>query len=77
MSASAHPRDVHSQAERYLLRGGIGLLTVLLVASVVHAVRDGLTPELVLGLVLTTLLLLVSLGLWRAASRRKPDDTAR
>lgn len=77
MSASDNPRDVHSQAERYLLRAGIGLLTVLLLASIVHAVRDGLTPELVVGLVLTTLLLLISLALWRAASRPKPDDTPR
>jgi hypothetical protein len=75
--ASADTRNAHSQAERYLLRAGIGLLTGLLVASVVHAVADGLTPELVLGLVLTALLLFVSLGLWRVGSRRKSDDTAR
>jgi hypothetical protein len=74
--ASAGTRKVHSQAEWHLLRAGIGLLTVLLVASVVHAVTDGLTPGLGLGLVLTTLVLLVALGLWRAGSRRKPDDAA-
>jgi len=75
--ASAGTGNVHSQPERHLLRAGIGLLTVLLVASIAHAVTDGLTPGLGLGLALTTLLVLALLGLWRAASRRKPDDTAR
>jgi hypothetical protein len=54
----------------------IGLLTALLLASVAHVVTDGLTPGLVLGLSLTTLLLLALLGSWRVGSRRKADDTA-
>jgi ABC-type nickel/cobalt efflux system permease component RcnA len=74
--ASADTQNVHSQAERYLLRACIGVLTALLLASVAHAVTHGLTPELVLGLALTILLLVALLALWRVGSRRKPDDTA-
>jgi 4-amino-4-deoxy-L-arabinose transferase-like glycosyltransferase len=55
------------------LRPWIGLLSALLLVSVAHAVRDGVTASLALGLALTTLLLLASLGLWRAGSRRKPS----
>jgi len=51
------------------LRACIGLLTALLLASLAHAVTDGLTPGLALGLAVTTLLLLVSLALWRVGSR--------
>jgi 4-amino-4-deoxy-L-arabinose transferase-like glycosyltransferase len=54
------------------LRAWTGLLSALLLVSVAHAVRDGLTASVALGLALTTLLLLASLGLWRAGSRRKP-----
>jgi hypothetical protein len=55
------------------LRAWIALLTALLLASVGHAVRDGVSAGLVLGLALTTLLLLASLGLWRAGSRPRPS----
>jgi hypothetical protein len=55
------------------LRAWIGLLTALLLVSVAHAVRDGLTGGLALGLALTTLLLLASLGARRAGSMRKPS----
>ena len=58
------------------LRAWIGLLIALLLASVVHAVTDGVTPGFVLGLALTTLLLLASVRLWRVGSRRKSDETA-
>jgi hypothetical protein len=58
------------------LRAWTGLLIALLLASVAHAVSDGVTPGLGLGLALTTLLLFASLGLSRAGSRRKPDGTA-
>jgi hypothetical protein len=54
------------------LRAWIGLLSALLLVSAAHAVRDGVTPDRVLGLALTTLLLVASLGLWRAGSRHKP-----
>jgi hypothetical protein len=40
------------------------------VASVAHAITDGLTPGLVLGLALTILVLLGLLELWRVESRR-------
>jgi hypothetical protein len=59
------------------LRVAIGLLGALVLASVAHAVRDGFTPGLALGLTLTILLLLALLGFWRVGSRRKPNDTAR
>jgi uncharacterized protein (DUF58 family) len=55
------------------LRAWIALLTALLLASVAHAVRDGVSAGLVLGLALTTLLLLASLGRWRAGSRPRPS----
>jgi hypothetical protein len=74
--ASASTQNVHSQTKRYLPRACSGLLTALLLASVAHAVTDGFTPELVLGLALTSLLLLALLALWRVRSRRNPDDTA-
>jgi uncharacterized protein (DUF58 family) len=55
------------------LRAWIALLSALLLVSVVHTVRDGVSAGLALGLALTTLLLLASLGLWRAGSRRLPS----
>jgi ABC-type nickel/cobalt efflux system permease component RcnA len=66
---------VYAQTMRRL-RVCIGLLTALLLASVAHAVADGLTPALALGLALTTLLLVAALGLSRTGSRRKPHDAA-
>ena len=57
------------------LRAFIGLLIALLLISVAHAVKDGLTAGLALGLTLTTLLLLAALGLWRIGSRSNPDAT--
>jgi hypothetical protein len=68
LCGSADTHNVHSQTMRRL-RACIGLLTALLLASIAHAVTDGLTPGLALGLALTTLLLLVSLALWRVGSR--------
>ena len=58
------------------LRIRIRVLTALLLASVAHAVTDGLTPALALALALTALLLLAALGLWRTGSRRQPRDAA-
>jgi hypothetical protein len=58
------------------LRAWIWLLAALLIASVAHAVADGVSPGLVLGQALTTVLLFASLGLSRAGSRRKSDGTA-
>jgi hypothetical protein len=58
------------------LRAWIALLTALLLVSVAHAVRDGISGGLVLGLALTTLLLLASLGLWRAGSRPSGQRTS-
>jgi hypothetical protein len=54
------------------LRVCIGVLSALLLASVAHAVTDGLSAGRVLALAVTTLLLLASLGLWRLGSRHKP-----
>jgi hypothetical protein len=58
------------------LRVCIGLLSAVLLASVAHAVIDGLTAGLALALALTTALLLASLELWRIGSRRTGHDTA-
>jgi hypothetical protein len=58
------------------LRVCTGLLSAVLLASVAHAVIDGLTAGLALALALTTALLLASLKLWRIGSRRRPHDTA-
>ena len=55
------------------LRAWIALLTALLLVSVAHAVTDGVSAGLALGLALTTLLLLASLGRWRAGSRPRPS----
>jgi hypothetical protein len=72
-SVCSHEQKVHLQTMRGL-RVCIGLLAALLLASVAHAVTDGLTPELALGLALTTLLLLAALGLWRVGSRGSSHD---
>jgi hypothetical protein len=72
---STETENVHVRTMRHL-RAFIGLLTALLLASVAHAVRDGLTTGLILGLALTILLLIASLRLLRVGSRRKPDDAA-
>jgi hypothetical protein len=58
------------------LRLAVGLLSALLLASLAHAVIDGLTPGLALALALTAMLLVASLELWRIGSRRAPHDTA-
>jgi hypothetical protein len=73
---SAHNPHAYSQTMR-TLRAFIGLLIALLLISVAHAVKDGLTSGFALELTLTTLLLLAALGLWRIGSRRKPDTTTR
>jgi UPF0716 family protein affecting phage T7 exclusion len=70
---SAHTDNVYTRT-MLRLRVCIGLLSALLLASVAHAVTDGLTLGLVFAFALTTLLLLAALGLWRVGSRRKPDD---
>jgi hypothetical protein len=54
------------------LRGSIGLLIALLLISAAHAVKDGLSSGLALGLTVTTLVLVAALGLWRIGSRREP-----
>lgn len=51
------------------LRVCIGLLSALMLASVAHDAKDGLTVGRVLALALTALLLIASLRLWRYASR--------
>jgi hypothetical protein len=56
------------------LRVCIALLSSVVLASLAHAVIDGLTAGLALALALTTVLLLASLGLWRIGSRCAPDD---
>jgi hypothetical protein len=71
--SAADTQNIYSQTMRRL-RVFIGLLSALLLASVAHAVIDGLTGGLALSLALTTVLLLASLGLWRVGSRRKPND---
>lgn len=57
------------------LRVCIRLLSAVVLASVAHAVIDGLTAGIALALALTTALLLASVELWRVGSRRKPHDT--
>jgi hypothetical protein len=73
--SSADSKDIDARTIRRL-RVCTGVLSALMLASVAHAVTDGLTTGLALALTLTALLLLASLGLWRAASRQQPGDIA-
>jgi ABC-type nickel/cobalt efflux system permease component RcnA len=70
---SANNNDLYART-MLRLRVCIGLLSALLLASIAHAVTDGLTLGGVFALTLTTLLLLAALGLWRVGSRRQPDN---
>jgi hypothetical protein len=71
--SATHAQKLHSQTMRRL-RVCIALLSSVVLASLAHAVIDGLTAGLALALALTTVLLLASLGLRRIGSRCAPDD---
>jgi hypothetical protein len=73
--SSVDAQKLYSQTMRRL-RVCIGLLSALALASVAHAVTNGLSAGLVLAMALTALLLTASLGLWRVASRHQPGEVS-
>lgn len=68
---SREAQEIHEQAMRRL-RVCIAVLSAVVLASVARAVADGLNPTRGFALVLTIVLLVASLWLWRQGTRLTP-----